>query len=75
MKKYNVTVFYENKWITYYRHVYADSIKDAKSKVRGQLMVDGWEFVNADALVMEVERVYATRYDCIFTPERVRLAA
>ncbi|KKL47718.1 hypothetical protein LCGC14_2332720 [marine sediment metagenome] len=35
----------------------------------------GWFNVNDDALVMEVERVYATRWDCMAVPERVRRVA
>ena len=35
----------------------------------------GWFNVNYHDLVMEVERVYATRIDCMTTPEGVRLAA
>lgn len=43
--------------------------KDALNKA-----TDGWGKVQNAALVEEVERVYATRYDCPIVPEGVRLA-
>ena len=36
---------------------------------------NGWFNVNEHDLVMEVERVYATRWDCMAKPERVRRVA
>ena len=50
-------------------------IHEWESHARNILMKDGWELVDNDGLVLEVERVYATRWDCIGGPERVRLAA
>ena len=47
--------------------VRAVNAKAAEKEVSDQIAAsgkDGWDLVNEDALVMEVERVYATRYDC-----------
>ena len=50
--------------------VYAESkaelLKEAKDRIE---LVRGWGWCE------EIDRVYATRYDCISAPERVRQAA
>lgn len=47
----------------------------AKQEAIQILAMNGWSLVNDEALVMEVERVYATRYDCKPVPEGVRQEA
>ena len=47
----------------------------AYAEAREKLTEAGFSLVNDEALVMEVERVYETRWDCMVAPERVRQAA
>lgn len=53
----------------------ARSEQDAIKKAKAVLKENGFILVNDDALVMEVERVYETRWDCMADPEGVRRAA
>lgn len=53
----------------------ARSMKAAKAQAIIILKDKGWSLVNDDALVLEVERVYETRWDCMAMPEGVRRAA
>jgi len=47
----------------------------AKQEVLTILALDGWARVDNEKLVLEVERVYETRWDCMAMPEGVRRAA
>ena len=44
----------------------------AKQQAIQILAMGGWNLVNDDGLVLEVDRVYATRIDCPIEPEGVR---
>jgi len=47
----------------------------AKQEALQKLALDGWVLVNNEASVLEVERVYDTRWDCMVVPEGVRQAS
>ena len=59
-------------WIRYIR---ADNEQQAKEQALVELSYNGFLRVNDDDLVMEVERVYVTRIDCMVEPEGVRRVA
>jgi glycyl-tRNA synthetase beta subunit len=62
-------------WLLPTTFVDAENEKKAISEALVKLTKEGWNLVNEEALVEEVERVYETRYDCMAGPERVRQAA
>lgn len=47
----------------------------AKQEAIQKLAMNGWSLVDNEKSVLEVERVYDTRYDCMAVPEGVRRAA
>lgn len=46
----------------------------AKQEAIQILAMGGWSLVNNEGLILEVDRVYATRIDCPIEPEGVRQA-
>jgi hypothetical protein len=67
MAKYKIE-FIHRGWTT----ETADSEAGAKMEAMVHLALHGWGFVNDEELILEVERVYETRWDCMVGPEGVR---
>jgi hypothetical protein len=53
----------------------ASSEEAARNQAKGLLKQHGFILVNDEDLILEVERVHETRWNCITKPEGVRRAA